>query len=202
MTAGRGVVHSERAAPAFRAAGGRMHGIQIWLALPVEHEDDAPSFEHHPRATLPAIAPAAGVRGRVLLGTAFGATSPIAHPSRPWLVDLELAANARIEVASDEVERAVFVIDGAIAVEGAALAANQLAVLAAGRPAGVVATTASRLLLLGGPPLGPRLVDWNFVSSSQAAIDRAREAWQAQIYPRIPGDDQEFTPYPGSGARR
>ena len=91
MTAGRGVVHSERADPAFRASGGTMHGVQIWLALPDAHEDDAPSFEHHPAATLPAIAPAGGdehggARGRVLIGSAFGATSPIKHPSQPLLV--------------------------------------------------------------------------------------------------------------------
>src|SRR5689334_22571753 len=90
MTAGRGVVHSERAEPGFRASGGLMHGVQIWLALPDAHEDDAPSFEHHPAATLPAVAPGGGVRGRVLIGGLFGATSPVRHPSEPLLVDLQL----------------------------------------------------------------------------------------------------------------
>jgi redox-sensitive bicupin YhaK (pirin superfamily) len=83
MTAGRGVVHSERADPAWRARGGVMHGMQIWLALPLEREDDEPSFEHHPEATLPVIAPASGARGRLLLGAGYGARSPIVHPSRP-----------------------------------------------------------------------------------------------------------------------
>ncbi|HEX8115321.1 MAG TPA: pirin family protein, partial [Kofleriaceae bacterium] len=100
-TAGRGIVHSERADPAFRAAGGAMHGVQIWLALPDAHEDDEPSFEHHPAATLPAIAPADGVRGRVLLGAAFDARSPVHHPSDPLLVDLELAAGAALDVPGE-----------------------------------------------------------------------------------------------------
>src|SRR5262245_38141231 len=112
MTAGRGIVHSERADPGFRAAGGAMHGVQIWLALTDEHEDDPPSFEHHPEATLPAIAPAPGARGRVLLGEAFGARSPIRHASEPVLVDLHLDAGASITWPADAAERGVFVIEG------------------------------------------------------------------------------------------
>jgi hypothetical protein len=195
MTAGRGVVHSERADPAFRAAGGTMHGVQIWLALPEAHEDDEPSFEHHPAATLPAIAPADGVRGRVLIGSAFGATSPIRHPSEPLLVDLELAAGACVELPAASIERGVFAIEGALEIGGAALAANQLAVLLP-QVVRVRAAEASRVMVLGGPPLGARLIDWNFVASTRARIDAARDAWRREEFPKIPSDAEEFVPYP------
>ena len=195
MTAGRGVVHSERAEPSFRATGGVMHGLQIWLALPDAHEDDEPSFEHHPAATLPVIAPAAGARGRVLLGTAFGATSPVVHPSEPWLVDLELDPGARVEVPTGPPERGVFVVEGALDAGGQLLGQNELGVLGdAAVP--VVAIERTRLLLLGGPSPGPRLLEWNFVASTRERIDRARDAWRRQDYVRIPTDADEFIPLP------
>jgi redox-sensitive bicupin YhaK (pirin superfamily) len=196
MTAGRGVVHSERAEPAFRAAGGAMHGVQIWLALPDAHEDDPPSFEHHPEATLPAIAPAEGARGRVLIGAAFGARSPIRHPSDPLLVDLQLDAGASLDVHAAVAERAVFVIAGELCVGDETLSADHLAVLGSA-PALATARTATRALLLGGAPLGPRLIEWNFVASSRERIERARDAWRARQFPVIPSDDQEFIPWPG-----
>jgi redox-sensitive bicupin YhaK (pirin superfamily) len=218
MTAGRGIVHSERADPAFRAAGGAMHGVQIWLALPESHEDAEPSFEHHPKASLPEIAPAPGVRGRVLFGDAFGARSPIRHPSQPVLVDLELDAGGAVELACHAAERAVFVIEGEVRMGGdpraeskgsadsdvpgdrrqyGVLAADQLAVLRDGVPARLAATTAARVLVLGGPSPGPRFIEWNFVASSRERIDRARDAWKAQQFPQIPADHDEFIPWPG-----
>jgi redox-sensitive bicupin YhaK (pirin superfamily) len=200
MTAGRGIVHSERADPAFRAAGGAMHGVQIWLALPDAHEDDAPSFEHHPAQALPAIAPADGVRGRVLLGAAFGARSPVRHPSDPLLIDLELVAGAAIDLPGDlpgdAAERAVFVIEGELHIADHALAADRLAVLCGGRPVRAAAAAPTRALILGGPPLGDRFIEWNFVSSSRDKIDRARDRWKAQQFPKIPTDSVEFVPWP------
>lgn len=196
MTAGRGVVHSERADPAFRAAGGLMHGVQIWLALPDDHEDDEPSFEHHPAATLPAIAPADGVRGRVLIGSAFGATSPIRHCSEPLLVDLELAAGARMDLPAAEIERGVFVIEGRLEIGAAALATDQLAVLAPREPVQLCAAEPSRIMVIGGPPIGQRLIEWNFVASTRERIDAASDAWRKQAFPKIPTDADEFIPLP------
>ena len=196
MTAGRGIVHSERADPAFRATGGTMHGVQIWLALPDAHEDDDPSFEHHPETALPAIAPAPGARGRVLIGSAFGARSPILHPSDPLLVDLALAPGTSIELAADVPERALFVVDGELEIGNERLGTNQLAVLCADRPVRTLATAASRVLWIGGSPLGPRFIEWNFVSSSREKIDRARDAWKARQFPVIPTDANEFIPWP------
>lgn len=196
MTAGRGVVHSERADPLFRASGGLMHGLQIWLALPEADEDGPPSFEHHPAESLPQVAPAPGVRGRVLLGAAFGARSPIVHPSAPVLVDLELSAGAALELSADAPERAVLVIDGELEVGDEVLRVDAMAVLAAGKRVTARAATATRAVLLGGAPLGPRFIEWNFVSSSRAKIDRARDAWKARQFPSIPTDDQEYIPWP------
>lgn len=193
MTAGKGVVHSERAEPAFRESGGLVHGVQIWLALPEAHEDDAPSFQHHPAATLPAIA-GEGHRGRVLLGRAFDAVSPIVHPSAPLLVDLELDAGAPVAVPAAP-ERGVFVIEGAVEVGGEALGVDRLAVLSP-EPAEVRALERARVMILGGPPIGARYIEWNFVASTRERIERARDAWKAQTFPTIPGDDQEHVPFP------
>ena len=196
MTAGRGIVHSERADPAFRAAGGTMHGVQIWLALPDAHEDDDPSFEHHPETALPAVALVPGARGRVLIGSAFGARSPILHPSDPLLVDLALAPGTSIELAADVPERALFVVDGELEIGNERLSANQLAVLCADRSIRILASAATRALWIGGPPLGPRFIEWNFVSSAREKIDRARDAWKAREFPVIPTDAEEFIPWP------
>nr|HEX4315343.1 pirin family protein [Kofleriaceae bacterium] len=197
MTAGRGIVHSERAEPAFRDAGGMMHGLQIWLALPADHEDDEPSFHHHAQASLPAIAPAAGVRGRVLMGAAFGAASPVVHPSAPLLVDLELDAGAAVDVPAVAAERGVLVIAGDVRVGDDAVAVNQLAVLAADRAVRVAATDApARVMVVGGAAIGPRVLVWNFVATTRERIDRARDAWLARQFPSIPGDDDEFIPWP------
>jgi len=189
MTAGRGIVHSERADAAFRASGGEMHGVQIWLALPDAHEDDEPSFEHHPQATLPAID-----AGRVLLGEAFGARSPVRHPSDPLLVDLQLAAGATLELPPSP-ERGLFVIEGELRVGNEVLVTNQLGVLAP-HAKSVTATVATRAMLLGGPPTGPRVIDWNFVASSRERIESARDRWKARQFPVIPTDSEEFIPYP------
>lgn len=201
MTAGRGIVHSERATPEFRERGGTMHGLQMWLALPEAHEQDAPSFEHHSKHTLPELAPAPGVTGRVLIGAAFGETSPIQHPSQPLLVALTLEASAHVELDASAEERGVYVIDGEIQLGGEAIAAHRLAVLRDAGDAGpgrakLTAVQATRLIVLGGAAMTPRFIDWNFVASTKEAIDAARAAWKAQTFPKIPGDDQEFVPYP------
>ena len=160
-----------------------------------EHPHD-PSFEHHPETALPAIAPAPGARGRVLIGSAFGARSPILHSSDPLLVDLALAPGTSIELAADVPERALFVVDGELEIGNERLGTNQLAVLCADRPVRTLATAASRILWIGGSPLGPRFIEWNFVSSSREKIDRARDVWNARQFPVIPTDANEFIPWP------
>jgi redox-sensitive bicupin YhaK (pirin superfamily) len=169
--------------------------VQIWLALPDENEDDAPSFEHHPEATLPAVAPAAGARGRLLAGAAFGEVSPLRHPGRPLLVDLELEPGAVVELP-DAPERGVFVIDGELHLGPQVLGRDRLAVVAPGARACISAAAQSRVLVLGGPPMSPRLMDWNFVASSRERLVRARDDWKARRFPVIPTDVDDFVPYP------
>jgi redox-sensitive bicupin YhaK (pirin superfamily) len=196
MTAGRGVVHSERPEPAWRERGGVVDAIQIWLALPLANEDDAPSFAHHARVALPAITPAPGVRGRLIAGEAFGATSQLRHPSAPLLADLELDAGAAVQLRPDVEERGVLVLEGSVVIGRETIAANRLAALRAGALVAVRAAEPSRILVIGGPHLGERLMDWNFVASTRDRLERARDAWKAQQFPKIPGDDREFVPYP------
>jgi redox-sensitive bicupin YhaK (pirin superfamily) len=196
MTSGRGIVHSERATPELREHGGIMHGLQMWLALPEANELDEPSFEHHPKSTLPEIAPAPGVKGRVLLGAAFGASSPVRHPSEPLLVGLSLDEGAHVELPAEVAERGVYVIDGEVQLGDERFGRNHLAVLRGGQVARVTALQATRLVFLGGAAMTRRYLEWNFVASTQEALVAARERWKAQEFPKIPGDDQEFIPYP------
>ena len=199
MTAGRGVVHSERSAPAWRALGGALHGLQLWLGVPAAREEDEPSFAHHPREVFPEIALAgAGARARVLLGAALGAASPVEHPSRPWMVDVELDGGSTFELEASPDERAVYVVAGEVAIGDRAFERFRPLVAAPGAALTVGARRPSRVVALGGPPLdGPRFMDWNFVSSSRERIERAKAAWRAQTFPRIPGDDREHVPLPG-----
>ena len=192
MTAGRGIVHSERLDPERRAIGGGFHGVQIWVALPAEHEDDAPSFMHYAAGVFPEI-DEAGVRGRVLLGL----DSPVVHPSKPLMIDLEIDRGGCIDVP-DVPERGVYVVVGSVQIGGREVTKDQLAVLRPGEHARIEGVEPSRVIVIGGPNLGPRLIDWNFVATTQDRIDRARDAWRAQTFPKIPGDDQDFVPLPGS----
>jgi hypothetical protein len=189
MSAGRGIVHSERHDPG--AAPTMFHGVQIWVALPEANEDDAPSFSHHAEATLPAL-DEPGIDGRVLIGSAFGVTSPVEHPSRPLLVDLAFERGGCIDVPAAD-ERGVYVVSGRVRIESDEVAADQLAVMPTGR---IEALEAARVIVIGGPAMSKRLIDWNFVASTQDRIDRARAAWQAQTFPKIPGDDREYVPLP------
>jgi redox-sensitive bicupin YhaK (pirin superfamily) len=196
MTAGRGVVHSERPDSTWKAHGGGLDAVQIWLAVPSDHEDDAPSFEHFPRAAFPSLGETSSVRGRVLAGSAFGLTSPLRHPGQPLLLDLELDADAVVELPQDVQERGVLVTGGSVQIGSTTLHAHQLAALREGLPVSVRAIERSRVLVIGGPHLGDRVMDWNFVASTRERLERARDAWQAGTFPTIPGNTEELVPYP------
>ena len=197
MTAGRGVVHSERPTAAWRTSGGRLHGVQLWLGLPVAREEDAPSFEHHPAAAFPTVTARPGTRARILMGRAFGEESPVRHPSSPLLIDLELDAGSTIELPPEPLERAVLAVLGDILLGDVELSPLQMAVLRPDLSVGIKASSAARVLVLGGPPLdGPRYLDWNFVSSSRARLASAVTRWKERRFDPIPGDDAEFVPYP------
>lgn len=195
MTAGRGIVHSERTDPALRRRGAHLHGIQSWVALPKSVEEAEPAFFHHPAPTLPAIE-RPGVRMRVIAGTAFGARSPVETFSETLYLDAALSTGSQLELPDEHPERAIYVADGRIAVGGAEFGSGRMIVLNEGGSADIQALAESRLLLVGGAPLdGPRYIWWNFVASSLERIERAKADWAAQRFAGVPGET-EFIPLP------
>ena len=196
MTAGRGIVHSERSPAATRAEGPAFYGMQTWLALPDGQEEVDPAFEHVSGADLPLVQ-AEGVSARVLMGTLWGATAATTQAAATIYADLVLTAFARVPIDADADERAILVTEGQAELDGQALEPFMLYVLAPGQAMTLTATTAARALLLGGEAFAtPRHVWWNFVSSSQDRIVQAKEDWQARRFPLVPGDEEEFIPIP------
>jgi redox-sensitive bicupin YhaK (pirin superfamily) len=195
MTAGRGIVHSERSPAQARATGVRLHGIQSWVALPRAEEDREPRFRHHPAEQLPVIE-RGGARLRLVAGRAFGEVSPVEVLSPLFYLDAAMPEGSRIEAPDEAPERAVYVAAGAIEIGGMRHAAGHLLLLAPGAAVELRAAAAARVLLFGGEPLdGARHLWWNFVSSSPERIEQARRDWREGRFPSVPGD-AEFIPLP------
>lgn len=194
MTSGRGISHSERFDD-MREKGGRMDGIQAWVALPESNEEDAPAFDHYDAATLPSFTDT-GVSGRVIAGRAYNLESPATTHSPLFYVDASLQPGASIEMPSGYPERAVYVAQGSIEVEGVQYNKGQMLVFAAGATPTVKALQASHLMLLGGEPLGQRHIWWNFVSSRKERIEQAKADWQAGKIMLPPLDNKEFITLP------
>ena len=202
MTAGRGIVHSERHDATVKARGGPLFGIQSWIALPKALEETAPDFLHADSETLPVVADG-GVRARVILGSAFGATSPVALASPATYVEIQLAGGAQVPVDPTHEDRALFTLEGEVEVDGTAFPPGQMLVIRRGVATSVRARTPARLMLVGGEPLeGPRYIWWNFVSSSLERLDMAKAAWREGRFDLIPMDHDEFIPAPEDGAGR
>ncbi|MGZ2745845.1 pirin family protein [Burkholderia stagnalis] len=195
MTAGRGIVHSERTPDALRERGHTVHGIQTWVALPLEHEADAPSFEHHEAATLPKRA-ADGVSLTVIAGDAFGLRSPVTTFSRTLYVAAEFAPGGSLVLDASHQERAVYLVEGDLTIDGTPLDTAQMAVLVPGATVALTSGAGARVMVLGGDRLeGERFIDWNFVASSRDAIERAKDAWTRQEMGKVPGET-EWVPLP------
>ena len=195
MTAGRGIVHSERTAPELRRTGTRMHGIQTWVALPRASELAEPAFHHHPKAALPRVS-APGVELRVIAGSAFGQRSPVQVFSPTLYVAAEMEAGSAFELPPEHEQRGVYVVEGEISVEGSGVPPQHLAALEHGDGVEVRAATRARAMLLGGAKTdGERFIWWNFVASSRERIEEAKRLWREQRFPRIPGET-EFVPLP------
>lgn len=194
MIAGRGITHSERFEKA-RAEGGRMHGIQTWVALPEESEEIEPGFAHHDQRDLPLVE-ASGATIRVIAGSAFGVRAKVTTHSPMFYAHMEIAPETRTELPNDYSERAIYIVRGAIEMDGNMYGLGQLLVFRAGEDAVVKTAEQSTLLALGGEPLGPRFIEWNFVASSQKRIEEAKADWRAGRFKLPDSDNKEFIPLP------
>ena len=196
MTAGRGIVHSERKPDRLKADTYVNHGLQLWAALPQAHEEIEPSFEHTPAADIPELVEQ-GVAVRVLVGEAFGKRSPVKTLSQTIYLDIALPAGGRFELPALAPELAVYTVDADASVNGEPIPAHTMALLPDGQGAVLASTTAVRLMVIGGEPLdGPRYITWNFVSSRRDRILEAGSDWAAQRMDHVPGET-EFIPLPG-----
>lgn len=197
MSAGRGIVHSERTPKDLLGVAHRSHGLQLWIALPEAREDSAPTFQHVPVERIPTLR-LAGARVTVVAGTAYGATSPVetASPTLALVFDFDAAAASGVTLAAgDASERALYALDHPIELDGAKVDEFTLVVLAPGAEPVLSAPRGGRVVLLGGDPLGHRFLSWNFVASTLGRIRKAEDDWLAQRFPRIPGET-EFIPLP------
>jgi hypothetical protein len=193
MTAGRGIVHSERAGPD-RSVEARMHGIQSWMALPNDLELIAPEFLHYPSQALPQLS-RNGVTLRIIMGQAYGVTSPVKTYSPTVYVEARMPAGTELSFPIEYPERAAYIVRGDVRVDGDDYPRGRMIVATGGQPVALQAQSDARVMLIGGEPVGARHIWWNFVSSSKERIETAKQQWRDGAFGRIKGDD-EFIPLP------
>jgi redox-sensitive bicupin YhaK (pirin superfamily) len=197
MSAGRGIAHSERSPLSARRGTEGIFGIQSWIALPQAHEETDPSFQHFDATSLPTFEDA-GVRARVIAGSAFDRTSPVGLLSEWFYAEVSLAAGAKAPLDPDHEERAIYVVEGELDIAGETFEGPRLLVFHPGDRITVRATRPARLMFLGGSALeGPRYIGWNFVSSRRERIEQAKEDWKTGRFTPVPGET-EFIPLPDS----
>lgn len=193
MVAGSGIVHSERAGSDLDQTS-QLHGIQSWIALPVEQEEVDAAFTHYPAADLPNIV-LQGARVRIIMGEAYGESSPVQTFSRTLYLDVQLEAGADLTLPDGEEELAFYVAGGAVEVDGEAVQTGVMAVACPDRTVQIRGLEDSRVMVVGGENIGPRQIFWNFVSSRPERIQQAKQDWLDMKFPMVPGDD-EFIPLP------
>jgi redox-sensitive bicupin YhaK (pirin superfamily) len=203
MTAGRGIVHSERTAQEQRAGGSALAGLQCWVALPSRHEETEPAFAHIGADALPVVE-GEGASARVIAGSFFGKRAPVATLSELFYVDLVLQPGAKLAMPAEYSEQAIYIVEGELDLgRDGVFGPGQLLVL---KPKAGVTLAArgpgvTRVMLLGGEPMdGPRYLSWNFVASSEERIEQAREDWRKMAFPKVPGET-EFIPLPESAGK-
>ena len=198
MTAGRGIVHSERTADELRGAPMSISGLQTWLALPDGKEEVAPVFENTAALRLPEI-DAEGVSGRVVIGDFQGLRSPVRADSETLYADLRLTPGASVKIPADAEERAIYTLEGEVSISGDVFPAERLLVFRPGDEIVVSSETGAHFMLFGGASLGSqRYIWWNFVSSSKERIEQAKQEWKTGRFDIVPGDEEEFIPLPES----
>lgn len=194
MVAGSGIVHSERERPEMMESDRRLHGLQLWLALPEADEETPPEFLHYPSNDIPALT-LNEVPVRVMLGSAYGVTSPVKTFAETLYVEATLQAGQRLSIP-DVAERAVYVAGGEVEINGELVPEFALATLDTASGLEIIAKQPSRIAIIGGENIGHRYVWWNFVSSRKQRIEQAKQDWAEGRFPLVPGDDAEFIPLP------
>ena len=196
MTAGRGIVHSERTSPEEKDKLHQAHGLQSWIALPKEYEEMPPTFHHHPADSLPAWTQA-GVTFKLVAGSAYVHESPVTIYSPLFYLEVIMKAGSRLKVPMEYRERAIYLIDGSLRIGDTRIAPQTMTVFVQGEAITLEAEAPAHLMLLGGEPLSePRFIEWNFVSSSPERIAQAKADWKASLFDKVPGDENEFIPLP------
>ena len=196
MTAGRGIVHSERTGPELRTAGSPIHGLQMWVALPQTKEEMAPGFAHHKVDEFPAVRDD-GTFVRVVVGSLYGAQSPVPTLHETIFANGLLRAGASLPLDADHEERALYIVDGIVDIAGDKFEAGRLLVFKPGDRVTIKAATDAHFVIVGGAPMdGPRHIWWNFVSSRKERIEQAKAEWAAGHFGKVPGDEIEFIPLP------
>ena len=192
MVAGRGIVHSERAPGPARGAPAGSHGLQVWVALPRAAEDTEPSFVHVPASDVPRHTHT-GIELSIVAGDAYGLHSPVPVASRTLYAVGTLAEGARLALPADHIERALYVVEGAVELDGTPVPAGRLATVEPGAPCAIHATGAARIAIFGGDPLdGPRFVWWNFVASERERIEAAKQRWRDDRFGAIDGETERI----------
>jgi redox-sensitive bicupin YhaK (pirin superfamily) len=195
MIAGQGIVHSERTTADIKASGQALHGIQLWLGLPLENEEDPASFHHYPADSIPSHS-GEGVTLNVILGSAYGMSSPVLLPMDTLYVAVTLEAGASLALPDCE-ERAIYVVSGEVESEGQRASEGDMLVYRSGSAARVQAHAPSRMMIVGGAALdGERHLYWNFVSSRPERIEQAKLEWKERRFALVPGDATDFIPLP------
>jgi redox-sensitive bicupin YhaK (pirin superfamily) len=196
MTAGRGIVHSERTAPDHRREGEPIHGLQCWIALPSAEEERMPAFSHYDSAALPLVRQN-GTTVRVVAGGIYGGRSPVETLMETLFADVTLAADTALPFDNAAEERAAYLVSGEVEIAGDNFEAGRLLVFRPGDAVTITAKTDAHLVLLGGAAMdGPRHIWWNFVSSRKERIEQAKNDWKLARFDSVPGDDKEFIPLP------
>ncbi len=196
MTAGKGIVHSERTPPKVRQQAHRVHALQLWVALPKDQEEVEPDFSHYPAEQLP-VREEEGLSLQVMVGEAYGLSSPVKVHSETLYVAVELAAGKKLTLPNNVQERGLYLVSGEIHAGTTALEQHCMTVFQPGAAVELTAVTDCRLALIGGEPLGERQIWWNFVSSRPERIEQAKQDWLEQRFPAVPGET-EVIPMPKS----
>ena len=194
MVTGSGMVHSEREAPEVKHRPHSAHGLQLWLALPEQDEETDPAFYHYPASTLPSIT-VDGVAVRVIMGEAYGAISPVKTFNPTLYIEARLQQGQNLVLPMAH-QRGLYVVEGELKLQGNLLAEHSMAVFEGDEKISISATKDTQIALIGGDSVGHRYIDWNFVSSRQERIEQAKQQWIDRQFPDVPGDAEEFIPYP------